>query len=202
MKKAFTLSETIITIGIIGIVAAITLPSLIAHIQDIQYRNMWKRQFSIFQDATKNILNDYEGSFSNAGLSEQDDTLMLLYTKYIKTAQICNSMHDNNGRPFRDPICWSEELKYLNKKAQINAPSTALFLNGTGSAYYTYANTCKDSTQRCGYILVDINGKSKPNTIGRDIYRIEVYDDRIEANSNNDCEKTSNGFGCSKKYLK
>ena len=29
MQKAFTLSETLITIGIIGIVAALTLPSLI-----------------------------------------------------------------------------------------------------------------------------------------------------------------------------
>lgn len=39
MKKAFTLAEVLITLGIIGVVAAITLPTLIANYQKKSFRN-------------------------------------------------------------------------------------------------------------------------------------------------------------------
>ena len=37
-KNAFTLAEVLITLGIIGIVAAITIPTLINNVQDAQYK--------------------------------------------------------------------------------------------------------------------------------------------------------------------
>ena len=45
-KEAFTLAETLITLGIIGIVAAMTLPSVISNIQDKQFKAAFKKQFS------------------------------------------------------------------------------------------------------------------------------------------------------------
>lgn len=46
-KRAFTMAEVLITLGIIGIVAAMTLPTVINNIQDKQFRTMFKKQFSI-----------------------------------------------------------------------------------------------------------------------------------------------------------
>lgn len=43
MKKAFTMPEVLITLGIIGIVAAITLPALIGKYQKIQTINQLKK---------------------------------------------------------------------------------------------------------------------------------------------------------------
>ena len=46
-KKAFTLAEVLITLGIIGVVAAMTLPSLINNIQSKQLEAGLKKQYSI-----------------------------------------------------------------------------------------------------------------------------------------------------------
>ena len=37
MKKGFTLAEVLITMGIIGVVMAMTLPTLIEKMQDLQH---------------------------------------------------------------------------------------------------------------------------------------------------------------------
>ena len=47
MNKAFTLAEIIITIGIIGVVAAITMPSLITNIQNKGYVERMKKAYSL-----------------------------------------------------------------------------------------------------------------------------------------------------------
>ncbi len=51
MKKAFTLAEVLITIGIIGLVAAMTLPSLINKINDKQNIAKWKKEYSVISNA-------------------------------------------------------------------------------------------------------------------------------------------------------
>lgn len=47
MKLAFTLAEVLITLGIIGVVATITIPTLITNIQDKQFRVKFKESISI-----------------------------------------------------------------------------------------------------------------------------------------------------------
>ena len=51
MKKAFTLAEVLITLGIIGIVAAMTLPSLIANYQKKVTVNRLKQAYSMINQA-------------------------------------------------------------------------------------------------------------------------------------------------------
>lgn len=43
MKTGFTLAEVLITLGIIGVVAAITIPTLIANTRSQQYRSKFKK---------------------------------------------------------------------------------------------------------------------------------------------------------------
>ena len=58
MKKncAFTLSELLITLGIIGVVAAITIPSLITKINDRQNIVRWRKTYSVVNDAFKRVV--------------------------------------------------------------------------------------------------------------------------------------------------
>ena len=49
-RVAFTLAEVLITLGIIGVVAALTIPSLIAKYQDKVLINQTKKAFSVFQN--------------------------------------------------------------------------------------------------------------------------------------------------------
>ncbi len=52
---AFTLAEVLITIGIIGVVAAITIPGLITECQKMVIKNQFKEQYSTFQQAIKTV---------------------------------------------------------------------------------------------------------------------------------------------------
>ena len=50
-KVAFTLAEVLITIGIIGVVAAMTIPSLLINLQDKQFKAMYKKYYSTLAQA-------------------------------------------------------------------------------------------------------------------------------------------------------
>lgn len=45
-KYGFTLAEVLITLGIIGIVTAMTLPSLVGHWKDKQFKTAYKKAYS------------------------------------------------------------------------------------------------------------------------------------------------------------
>ena len=54
-KCAFTLTEVLITLGIIGVVAAITLPSIVHNIQKVVLKNQFKRAYSNLYNAVKYV---------------------------------------------------------------------------------------------------------------------------------------------------
>ena len=64
----------------------------------------------------------------------------------------------------------------------------------------------------CGLVYVDVNGLKKPNTVGKDIYALEVladgrtisigtHGDGYDANSGMDCTAPGLGYNCSTTYL-
>ena len=46
MKKAFTLAEILITLGIIGVVAAMTIPTLVANYRTKALKSGFKKSYS------------------------------------------------------------------------------------------------------------------------------------------------------------
>lgn len=52
-RKAFTLAEVLITLGIIGVVAAMTIPTLIANTKSQQYRSQFKKTLSTLNQAVR-----------------------------------------------------------------------------------------------------------------------------------------------------
>lgn len=60
MKKAFTLAEVLITLAIIGIVAAITIPSVIANYQQQEFKTGLRKAVSVLNEAIQANIS-YEG---------------------------------------------------------------------------------------------------------------------------------------------
>ena len=54
-RVAFTLAEVLITLGIIGVVAAITLPTLIKNYKNHVYVTLLKQDVSILENSFKRI---------------------------------------------------------------------------------------------------------------------------------------------------
>lgn len=62
-KRAFTLAEVLITLGIIGVVAAMTIPTLITNVKGARIRTQFKKSISTLNQAAKMNLAQYDWDF-------------------------------------------------------------------------------------------------------------------------------------------
>ncbi len=69
LKKAFSLAEVLITLGLIGIVAAMTIPVLFSNINNAKFRNQFKKSISTLNQAALMAQAQYEYNF--AGTSDK-----------------------------------------------------------------------------------------------------------------------------------
>ncbi|MBQ8460089.1 type II secretion system protein [bacterium] len=67
-KSAFTLAEVLITIGVIGVVAAMTIPALMANIKGLRNRAQFKKTLSTLNQAVRMNKANYDWDFSNLEL--------------------------------------------------------------------------------------------------------------------------------------
>ncbi len=75
-KKGFTLAEVLITLGIIGVVAAMTIPTLIANTNGAKFRSQFKKTLSTLNQAVRSNVAQYDFDFSmvqNCGNKDSDN---------------------------------------------------------------------------------------------------------------------------------
>jgi prepilin-type N-terminal cleavage/methylation domain-containing protein len=202
-RKAFTLAEVLITLGIIGIVASMTIPTLMNNIADAQYRTAWKKAFSVFSQATQKMAYDNGGDI--AGLFSTSDDIRDNYVKYLIKAKVCT---DSNAEG-----CWAADATGLDGTTGVFGAHTGLILNDGSLAIFWLADSnCSASagiSDRCAGAAIDVNGMKPPNKIGKDIYEFHILKNRIlpygtqgdDYNVNNDCDPTKLGESCSAVYL-
>ncbi|MDE6138839.1 MAG: prepilin-type N-terminal cleavage/methylation domain-containing protein [Candidatus Gastranaerophilales bacterium] len=170
----FTLAEVLITLGIIGIVAAMTIPGLLAKIREQHYKVAYKKTYSSLNQAMKFIENEditfdlktgggYGSNEDNKGVyynSKIGEIFKYIATYYYKSPTTC---FENNADK-----CWVCERGEAGSISGSGAPnwlgctkSSYAFIDINGIAYYLYSNSEYP-------ILIDINGNRKPNQLGRD----------------------------------
>ncbi len=194
-NAAFTLAEVLITLGIIGVVAAMTMPSLIANYQKKQVAAQLKKAYSTFAQAL--VLSQYEnGNSSEWNLTEQgssyDDNLKYFETywkPYLKVIKVCKNMKEC-GYDINGYAELNNKNSYLYYGQESNVPG---FIYGDGTyAYIRPYSLAPDYVPEIQLLSVDTNGPSRPNIIGRDVFQFEIDTSRgvISAyGSNEDCTK-------------
>lgn len=188
--NSFTLAEVLITLGIIGIVAGMTIPILMQNIQDAQLKTAWKNTYSILSQAAINVMHDNGDTFKSIcnGVVEAvdgSDCLKSKFSPYLSYVKDCTCY--NGTGTLGD--CWANQTYagdgktpyYSSWVTEINTKYSGLVLkNGAFVVFEQRSPTCTDSIyNRCGIIQVDVNGSNKPNTYGRDIFHIGIFVDRI-----------------------
>ena len=211
----------LVTLGIIGVVAALTLPNLIANHREKETVVRLKKAYSTVSQAYTMILNDY-GDPSDWSLPslENDswDDIAILFSKYIKNVRVCTPDENKGDKCFQ-----SEYRKDLlnNNVDEIGSRAALISADGIvyGIGHQLPASSIKDDI--CGYfsgdnycfnIDVDINGNKGPNRWGVDTFTFQVGRDRIiprgglgSHSTYEHCNPTSdtgadgwwNGSGCS-----
>jgi prepilin-type N-terminal cleavage/methylation domain-containing protein len=174
LTKGFTLAEVLITLLIIGIIASITIPGLIADMQDQQYKVAWKKTYSDFSQAVRKLSMDNAGNLINA-FSSHDDlrNKVISNLSYTKT---CDS-----GVPRGINGCWPASWHLasgVTGDVNITNTSRVILNNGVIASFYLHSPGCTGNLStngnQCGEVLIDINGFKEPNKVSKDIFAFEI----------------------------
>lgn len=213
---AFTLAEVLIVIGIIGIVAEMTIPTLQKEFQkQITITNL-KKQYSSLSQAVKLSESDNGPNENwNWGLST-DDTVRqsfdTFWAPYLRISKYCSSYSDcgyASVSPWLKPggTDYGMTLVYAPMRTTVMLNDGSLLLVKA----FQSAPVMGDPDVPSRYIFVDINGPQKPNTLGKDVFEFALDPQRglmpfgyaasdVVVNSN--CSKTGYGEACAAKIMR
>lgn len=224
-RNAFTLAEVLITLGIIGIVAALTMPTLITNIKNKGYVEKLKKSYSLISQVTSLVSEELgiEPAFWVFSLyydGDDNDTLNRnIIDAYKKHFKVVGDYTDT----YLDYMISHSDIsyRYLNGETNANA-----FYTGAGLFHVAYVIEVADgstigfvfSNNKRGGVLwtliekninlafiVDVNGTAKPNQIGRDIFWFVLNKNGqilpYGANDTSDCTTAGKGYSCAAKII-
>ena len=180
-KVAFTLAEVLITLGIIGIVVAMTIPTLMTNIKAKKLRTQFLKSYSIVQQAFKLMENDDVSSDPTTyGYGEYYKTFL----NYVKGGMDCGNTSSN---PMKSSVpCYqmykgAKHYKSLDKKAtfryQFLDDGQIVLPDGTLLLFENYAHSVNDILA----VSVDINGYGNPpNVAGYDLFTFQLVDGELK----------------------
>lgn len=188
-KFGFTLSEVLITLGIIGVVAAMTIPSLLANTQKEEYTTKLKKAYTTFTQgmqqyiASQGVMNIadtelYDGStvFSDATRQTTVDNTLRKIFKILKACKYgdsnCQNTYAELGTTTTSPFFDSNAYSFINSDGMLFQVSLAVVSQCNPNN--SYSGPLKSG---CGTVYVDVNGTKKPNQLGRDLFMFELGSD-------------------------
>lgn len=190
---AFTLAEVLITLSIIGLVASMTIPTLINSYQEQVYLTKLKKAYSVWNQALTKLSLDYGcvGDLACTKLfaaSTTHSSLGEALMPYFKVVKNCKAGTDTS--------CMAQAFKYYDG----SHPDDKLIFNqnyykfisadNISFAVWNYAHDhnaswtdCKPSQSRnatnhmtkiCAGVWMDVNGLQPPNILGRDVFHFYI----------------------------
>lgn len=213
-KKSFTLAEVLITLVVIGIVAAITVPVIVNSNTEIMYVSALKKNFSILSNAFK-LANDYDYNYYS-DWNNEDNNQNAIWQNYKYLKKYLFVLRECNG----EEGCWTTDIS----KAPTGEDAFAATTIGIGGNVVSFTlndgtNVCmdywskEDTITKFGVsenlsdtplsLFVDVNGDKKPNMLGRDTFAfILTQNGLVPAGANNNSENCkTTGFDCAAKYI-
>ncbi|MBE7706179.1 MAG: type II secretion system protein [Cyanobacteria bacterium SIG30] len=176
-KKAFTLAEVLITLTVIGIIAAITIPTTIINHQKQQAVVQLKKAYSTLANTTnKAIMDNGQTKIWDMGDGWNFETHKAFAKKYITPYLRISKMCETKN----DPSCVYEIRKAKNSNETLDLSNVFIFYLADGTTIVVTAQTAEPLEKRAE-IHVDINGKKAPNLLGKDVFIFGYYlkDSRI-----------------------
>ena len=167
-RSAFTLAEVLITLGIIGVVAALTIPTLVANYRENVLMAQFKKSYATVANGFRMSEID-NGDMKDWPMGSQMD-VQDFWTTYIKpyfnSAQIC--MDDNDcGYHYLNNVEWSGQWWSL-----VTDETRLFFKLVDGTVIFMPRNTTNidGSPSYVNYFYIDVNGPKKPNKLCYDVF--------------------------------
>lgn len=171
--NAFTLAEVLITIAIIGVVAALTIPTLVANYQKKVFVSQLQKTIATIANATKLLMAEEQTSnlnrtyLYNEGYSKEayENSVGKFLKTYFRVIKTCNRW-DNN----LDECIYTGDYKSIfdqNSDWCGGGSYCGVLSNGATICLSPFDFTVMT-------IEIDVNGKNGPNTCGRDVFNLSM----------------------------
>ena len=200
MKKlGFTLAEVLITLGIIGVVAALTAPALVQNAGSAQIGPKLAKAVSTLELANQNMLTENSASSMasfidtlDSGENANSISRSLHYMqdelpKYMKITFYAGSKRATYQQEIMD---YHGEKTLKDMRNGIITGGTNFYnafgrmgISKDGILYGVLVNNTSTPAEkpshmrRVGYVVIDINGFSEPNRMGRDVFAFIMLND-------------------------
>jgi len=211
-KTAFTLAELLIVLGIIGIVAALTMPSLTASYQKQEITTRLQKTISVLNQAIKRAEVDHgeyihwEDGF-DIGAQPYFEKYWKPYFNIVKDCKTYSDCGYSQHAPFVD----ANGAVVAFGVADVNRRGTFILADGTIIIISTTSSDTSGNLIPYDIIFVDVNGPKKPNKLGRDVFQlVKGYPFGVlplgynltDAEVNNNCKRGGNGSYCASKLMR
>ncbi len=193
-KGGFTLAEVLITLGIIGVVSALTIPNLIAKYQEKVHLTRLKKTASELTNAYNLAIaeNSSVNTWSSGtSMTQHGQALNDVLSKYLKYVKVCEkyskacaspAIHNRNGTKYwtTNPFDYYSNgaVKYFLADGSV-IQIKAYVGDGYTSNWCKYPSNYSHYLYKCGEILVDTNGFKGPNRNGVDVFKFLIMQDKL-----------------------
>lgn len=174
-KVAFTLAEVLITLGIIGVVAVLTIPSVINNIKYKQFQAAFKSAYSIFSQAVMNMKQESGEEDLNSYYAKYD----YVEKTYINAQEFYDKFYKYSNLNVIGKCYYENPIRNYNntndgfmKSLLVSSGSKvfdSLLSNGMCSVVWIASSRIN--------IGIDVNGIKGPNRLGHDIFRFYIGED-------------------------
>lgn len=208
-RKSFTLAEVLITLGIIGVVAGLTIPNLVNNKAKQETVAKLEKSYTTLAQAVKLSENDngpnstWDWGSTMGGTLTCGQTFNTYFAPYLKVIKYCSNYSDCGYNAY---LPW----KWIDGNTQWSVPVTASkyasVILSDGSLLMV---RCDGSGTLKPDAAIDINGSKGPNILGKDLFRfvivspqgfMPVYYTGINPSSN-DCINKTTGDACAEKII-
>lgn len=173
-KAAFTLAEVLITLVIIGVIAALTIPTAINNTKEQELKSQFAKAYStIVQAQYKTVMNDFGGyvkcydamenlgTGSSTSYSAECSSFIQSLEKNLQVQKICRGNSKSDG-------CVPEYPEFT--AAYYCSGATFNSLNNSNYAYVLASGQIISLSVSDSSFLMDINGHKGPNAYGKDLF--------------------------------
>ena len=188
-RQGFTLAEILITLTIIGIVAALTIPTLINNVNEAGYTAGCQDAYSKISNALHEVLaqnNSSMLSFVYGNKLRNRFCNVMTCTKTYDDTSLFDNINYSDYKNSGVSTLTSLDLSTVESNAAtfgLNL-STAVLNNGSYLGFFPYGDCSGMSGSYgvanswiCADILVDVNGAQGPNMAGKDLFLFHIVQD-------------------------
>ena len=194
-NPAFTMAEVLITLGIIGIVAAMTLPSLIANHRRQVMLTKVKQTYTILNNALERAKVDYDTEVNNWYIPDESSTLeksmFFAETYMIPYLEVLHYCKDKISAPYCNLNSKNlTDTGNIEPMYPVSSQYGTSFVLKNGTIVYVRVGAMTQTEIDLGgisriWVIFDIDGSQGYNRYGYDVFRIELGGAEGPAKRNN-----------------